>query len=94
MTSLLSAIYCQLLHFPQVNELVEVYRPFEATPSQWEDCRGSEPHLRGYPCSVWTSFHTMFTNAAIKGDPSMKFGNPSTVAVAMTGYIRLFFSCR
>ena len=75
-------------------ELARHFRPFEGTPDDWAACRGSEPHLRGFPCSLWTLFHTMMTNAALDGDVAMKFGGPSSVARAMVNYIRFFFSCR
>ena len=54
--------------------MVSLYRPFEATPDDWQACKGSEPHLRGYPCSLWTLFHTLLANAALEGDPSMAYG--------------------
>ena len=55
-------------------ELVRIYKPFEGTPKDWKACQGSNPKYRGYPCSLWTLFHTLTVNAAIKGDPSMQYG--------------------
>lgn len=71
-----------------------IYQPFKATPDDYVGCAGSEPHYRGYPCSLWQLFHSMMVNAAIKGDPSMVSGGPSTVAKTMVNYIYYFFSCR
>ena len=59
----------------KVDELIQYYKPFEATPQGWIACRGSRSRYRGYPCSVWTSFHTMTVNAAIKGDPGIMSPN-------------------
>lgn len=28
-------------------------------------CKGSEPRYRGYPCSLWTLFHTLTVQAYI-----------------------------
>lgn len=28
-------------------------------------CKGSEPRYRGYPCSLWTLFHTLSVQAYI-----------------------------
>lgn len=78
----------------QVDELMTIYQPFKATPDDYVGCAGSEPHYRGYPCSLWQLFHSMMVNAAIKGDPSMVSGGPSTVAKTMVNYIYYFFSCR
>lgn len=78
----------------KVNELTRLYRPFDGTPEEWRGCKGSQPEYRGYPCSLWTLFHTLMTNAAIQGDPGMINNGSSTVARAMVGYIKSFFSCR
>merc|ERR1712106_69280 len=77
----------------KVNELSQFYQPFAATPSDWEGCAGSHSRLRGYPCSMWTLFHTLIVNAADK-DPAFHYGGVSTVANAMIGYISKYFSCR
>ena len=77
----------------KVNQLSQFYQPFAATPSHWEGCAGSQEQLRGYPCSLWTLFHTLIVNAAQK-DPSLQYGGVSTVASAIISYVREFFSCR
>ena len=78
----------------KVEELMAFYNPFDATPEDWKGCKGSKPHFRGYPCSVWTLFHALTVNAALKGDPGMMVGGSSSVAKAMVAYIHHFFSCR
>jgi len=77
----------------KVNELSQFYQPFAATPPEWEGCAGSQDQFRGYPCSLWTLFHTLTVNSAQK-EPSLHYGGVSTVANAMIGYVREFFSCR
>ena len=90
----------------QVASLSEMYQPFEATPDDYVACLGSEPQLRGYPCSLWTTFHTMTVNAAVKESKALASGfrpNRTTffereeqnpVALAIVGYVSDFFSCR
>ena len=50
----------------RVASLSRIYRPFEATPEEFAACKGSEPRFRGYPCSLWTTFHALTVNAAIR----------------------------
>ena len=38
----------------------EAYLP---AASDWASCAGSEPHFRGYPCSVWITLHAITVNA-------------------------------
>jgi len=79
----------------KANELSEKHLPFANTPAQWSEggCAGSSPEKRGYPCSLWTLFHTLMASAADK-DPAFSFHQISTVARTMIGYISFFFSCR
>ena len=46
----------------------------------------------GYPCSMWTLFHTLMANSLDKDRWS--FGYGSSVAKTMISYITNFFSCR
>ncbi|XP_030640958.1 sulfhydryl oxidase 1 [Chanos chanos] len=56
---------------------------------RWVGCQGSQPHLRGYPCSVWTLFHVLTVQA--KNTAS---SDPREVLQAMRSYVRSFFGCR
>ncbi|XP_061538972.1 sulfhydryl oxidase 1 [Phycodurus eques] len=56
---------------------------------RWVGCQGSQPHLRRYPCGVWTLFHLLTVQAKTFGG-----SDPMEVLSAMTGYIRNFFGCR
>uniref|UniRef100_A0A3Q2XCR3 Sulfhydryl oxidase n=2 Tax=Hippocampus comes TaxID=109280 RepID=A0A3Q2XCR3_HIPCM len=56
---------------------------------RWVACQGSQPHLRRYPCGVWTLFHLLTVQAKKAGD-----SDPAEVLSAMTGYISNFFGCR
>ena len=37
----------------KVDELMEFYKPFEETPSEWKACKGSQPHFRGMQNIQW-----------------------------------------
>ena len=49
----------------KVEELLSHHHPFAGTPSAWAEsgCAGSSPQFRGYPCSLWTLFHTLMASA-------------------------------
>nr|XP_032829044.1 sulfhydryl oxidase 2-like [Petromyzon marinus] len=61
---------------------------------QWVACQGSHPHLRGYPCSMWTLFHVLTVEAARLQDQLPEPWGPVTVLSAMRAYVREFFGCR
>eukprot|EP00057_Strongylocentrotus_purpuratus_P030119 XP_780768.2 PREDICTED: sulfhydryl oxidase 2 [Strongylocentrotus purpuratus] len=60
---------------------------------EWIGCRGSEPQFRGYPCGLWTLFHTLTVSQA---SLIRRYDNVSYMEVlhAMRGYILAFFSCQ
>ncbi|XP_006142438.3 sulfhydryl oxidase 1, partial [Tupaia chinensis] len=61
----------------------------------WIGCQGSEPHFRGYPCSLWVLFHFLTVQAARQnGDHSPETANAQEVLQAIRGYVRYFFGCR
>uniref|UniRef100_A0A8C7A0R5 Sulfhydryl oxidase n=1 Tax=Nothoprocta perdicaria TaxID=30464 RepID=A0A8C7A0R5_NOTPE len=53
----------------------------------WVGCQGSEPHFRGYPCSLWTLFH-LLTLQAFQSEL------PLEVLSTMRCYVRNFFGCQ
>ncbi|NXG30667.1 QSOX1 oxidase, partial [Dromaius novaehollandiae] len=57
----------------------------------WVGCQGSEPHFRGYPCSLWTLFH-LLTLQALRGGPDKEL--PLEVLSTMRCYVKSFFGCR
>ncbi|ESP04514.1 hypothetical protein LOTGIDRAFT_237352 [Lottia gigantea] len=57
--------------------------------TEWRGCKGSEPHYRGYPCSMWTLFHTLTVNAYL----SDKVVDNQEVLKAIKGYMEYFFGC-
>ncbi|MBN3282060.1 QSOX1 oxidase, partial [Polyodon spathula] len=59
---------------------------------RWVSCQGSQPHFRGYPCSLWTLFHLLTVQAAHSTHTPAP--DPLEVLQAMRGYIQHFFSCR
>ena len=59
---------------------------------QWVGCHGSRPKFRGYPCSLWTTFHTLTVSFAQK-HPDDSALEPNLVLQAMKGFIKYFFGC-
>ncbi|XP_046654495.1 sulfhydryl oxidase 1-like [Daphnia pulicaria] len=62
------------------------------TNQEWVGCRGSRPNLRGYPCSLWTTFHTLTVNYALKQSDDTS-NEPNLILQAMKGFIKYFFGC-
>lgn len=61
----------------------------------WVGCQGSEPHFRGFPCSLWVLFHFLTVQATRKDvDPSQEQVKAQEVLQAIRGYVRHFFGCR
>ncbi|XP_008061557.1 sulfhydryl oxidase 1 isoform X2 [Carlito syrichta] len=61
----------------------------------WVGCQGSEPHFRGFPCSLWVLFHFLTVQASqhSAGHPQEK-AQAQEVLQAIRGYVRFFFGCR
>ncbi|KAL8606415.1 hypothetical protein ACOMHN_060320 [Nucella lapillus] len=59
--------------------------------ARWVGCRGSQPRYRGYPCSMWTLFHTL-TVAAYEHTGSAV--NAQEVPLAIRAYMKHFFGCK
>lgn len=68
------------------NELGHVFLPKQG----WLGCRGSRQEYRGYPCGLWTMFHTLTVFAELKKTPS---SDSREVLNSMVGYIKHFFTC-
>ncbi|KAI9559056.1 hypothetical protein GHT06_015845 [Daphnia sinensis] len=62
------------------------------TNQEWVGCRGSRPNFRGYPCGLWTTFHTLTVSYALK-HPDDSEVDPALVLQAMKGFIKYFFGC-
>lgn len=62
----------------------------------YKGCKGSEEHLRGYPCSVWMMFHSVTVASALsplnKTLPSNKIGLHTLLTIR--NYMQYFFSCK
>lgn len=56
---------------------------------RWTGCRGSHPRYRGFPCSMWTLFHTLTVAAHIDPKPA----DGLEVLLAIKGYMKHFFGC-
>ncbi|KAM6166504.1 sulfhydryl oxidase 1 isoform 2-T2 [Erethizon dorsatum] len=61
----------------------------------WVGCQGSEPHFRGFPCSLWILFHSLTVQASQQSaDPSQEPASGQEVLQAIRNYVRFFFGCR
>ncbi|XP_054335409.1 sulfhydryl oxidase 1 isoform X2 [Pongo pygmaeus] len=61
----------------------------------WIGCQGSEPHFRGFPCSLWVLFHFLTVQAARQNiDHSQEAAKAKEVLPAIRGYVHYFFGCR
>ena len=72
-------IYEEYYHFPEMKP--------------WKECAGSETKYRGYPCSVWTLFHTLTVSEYKNTLKSKKWSTLHSVLYAMRDYIKNFFGC-
>lgn len=57
--------------------------------NDWVGCKGTESRYGGYPCGLWSLFHTLTINQA-----NLAAGDPKEVLLAMFKYIKHFFGCR
>ncbi|KAM4642243.1 sulfhydryl oxidase 1 [Discoglossus pictus] len=57
-------------------------------------CEGSKPEFRGYPCSLWTLFHTLTVQAQDLARQGLTRSYHLEVLSAMREYVRHFFGCR
>ncbi|XP_067013587.2 sulfhydryl oxidase 2 [Anabrus simplex] len=76
----------------KVEELEREMRPVFGSKEEWLGCKGSSSKYRGYPCGLWTLFHTLTTNAVLDYEPLKTF-NSLEVLDAMVGYVKHFFGC-
>lgn len=60
------------------------------TPT-WVGCQGSQPKYRGFPCGLWTLFHLLTVQEALRNP---KHATPSEVLPTMRTYVKYFFGCR
>lgn len=61
--------------------------------SSWAACQGSEARFRGYPCSLWTMFHSL-TVAVYKAEGKDPNFDPRRALEAIRGYVLNFFGCQ
>lgn len=60
---------------------------------KWMGCRGSNRHFRGYPCGLWTTFHTLTVNAFLQRGKDADY-DQLEVTTAIRKYVISFFGCR
>ncbi|CAK9291525.1 unnamed protein product [Gordionus sp. m RMFG-2023] len=67
----------------------------------WIGCKGSAPSLRGYPCGLWTLFHTLTAGLYLKLNNSkispalsaLQKLEPYNLLVTIREFVRHYFSC-
>ncbi|KAK3088144.1 hypothetical protein FSP39_015352 [Pinctada imbricata] len=59
---------------------------------KWIGCHGSKPQFRGYPCGMWTLFHTLTVSAYQAGKNTPKHLYREALE-AIKGYMENFFGC-
>jgi len=57
--------------------------------SDWIGCKGSQARYGGYPCGLWSLWHSLTISQA-----ATHAGDPREVLKAMQGFIEHFFGCR
>ncbi|MBN3301594.1 QSOX2 oxidase, partial [Amia calva] len=80
-----------------VNNKMRISGIFLSDRVEWVGCQGSRAELRGYPCSLWTLFHTLTVQAAQRPDALANTGleeDPLAVLRTMRRYIGTFFGCQ
>jgi thiol-disulfide isomerase/thioredoxin len=74
---------------PASTELEQWERVLDTSPAswlskpsvEWRSCRGYSATARGYPCALWTLFHTLLAHTA----------DPPGALLAIQGYVEHFF---
>ncbi len=56
-------------------------------------CRGSEAQFGGYPCGLWSLWHTLTLAQAARATTTNP-SDPKEVLLTMKGFIQEFFGCR
>ncbi|ESN98479.1 hypothetical protein HELRODRAFT_192949 [Helobdella robusta] len=74
--------------------LTAVEKAFQTTnlpkDPTWSQCTGSSFNVRGYPCSLWLTFHAVITNVAHNHNDSFQC---LQVLQRVRGYVQHFFGC-
>lgn len=60
---------------------------------RWQSCAGSQAPFRGYPCALWTIFHTL-TVAAYNKHATEEDFDPKEVLTSVRDYVQNFLGCR
>ncbi|TRY63148.1 hypothetical protein TCAL_10351 [Tigriopus californicus] len=79
----------------QVEKLKVQFSSFDdLAPLVWIGCKGSEARFGGYPCGLWSLWHTLTVNQALADSAKGQVDEPTVVLNAMTGYVEHFFGCQ
>ncbi|KAK3713434.1 hypothetical protein QZH41_012470 [Actinostola sp. cb2023] len=70
-----------------------IHFSFLTKKRHWHACQGSEVHFRGYPCSLWTLFHTLTVNCAAKRKLLEEPDDGLRTLTLIRDYVKHFFGC-
>ncbi|XP_078381919.1 sulfhydryl oxidase 1-like isoform X2 [Oculina patagonica] len=89
-TNIFRSEYTRILQQSQANIKSRSGSPLHPLPKQakWVGCSGSEAQYRGYPCSLWTLFHTLTVNC---GSRHQLTG--LDVLTRVREFVSYFFTC-
>ena len=63
---------------------------FTLIEDEWKSCKGSQARYRGFPCGLWTTFHTLTVNCAAIDSSKISGLN---VLIGIRDFITHFFGC-
>ena len=68
----------QKIYKAKVEELSDLFRPWDQVSDSWASggCAGSSPEKRGYPCALWTLFHSLMASSYDKVTSDQTPGHP------------------
>uniref|UniRef100_A0A2P2I507 Sulfhydryl oxidase n=2 Tax=Hirondellea gigas TaxID=1518452 RepID=A0A2P2I507_9CRUS len=86
------ASYTDSMGISEYNHALERAGGHGILPDQqpWVGCKGTESHLRGFPCSMWVTFHLLTVNVAANADQN---SDPLETLRAIHAFVKYFFSC-
>eukprot|EP00112_Aurelia_sp_Birch-Aquarium-sp1_P021676 Seg5896.1 transcript_id=Seg5896.1/GoldUCD/mRNA.D3Y31 product="Sulfhydryl oxidase 1" protein_id=Seg5896.1/GoldUCD/D3Y31 len=74
-----------------VNLLLQKFDSYLPAEVEWRSCKGSKPHYRGFPCSLWMLFHTMTVHCGTRPESGL---TGLDLLRRIRGFIDFFFGCR
>ncbi|XP_031560891.1 sulfhydryl oxidase 1-like isoform X2 [Actinia tenebrosa] len=76
-----------------VNRIQQPGHAYLTKKHRWHACQGSKAQYRGYPCSLWTLFHTLTVNCGSKRKANGEEDDGLKTLSYIRDYIKNFFGC-